>query len=104
MGIENRLTLLVATDPDPDACFPGWRLPLPEPRVAVQTNPFTREPVTLQTWDPGRPPEAGPPRSVRVAPRRRTVAPILPPEGDEASWLEEKDTPSLLRTPPHFVV
>jgi hypothetical protein len=104
MGIEIRLTLFVATDPDLDACFPGWRLPLPEPRNVETVNPFTREPMTLQTWDPGRPAEAGPPGSIRVARRRRAVKPILPPEGDEASWLEERDTPALLRTLPHFAM
>jgi hypothetical protein len=104
MGIEIRLTLFAATDPDLDACFPGWRLPLPEPRVVEPINPFTGEPTTFRTWDPGRPPEAGPPRSIRVAYRRRAIAPILPLEGDEAQWLEEKDTPALLRTLPHFAV
>ncbi len=104
MGLEIRLTLFAATDADLDSCFPGWRLPLPEPRVVEQINPFTREPMIFRTWDLGRPPEAGPPRTIRVAYRRRAIMPILPPEGDEAHWLEEKDTPALLRTLPHFAM
>ena len=72
MGIENRLTLFAATDTDLNACFPGWRMPLPEPRVVELICPFTKKPITLQTWDPGRAPEAGLPRSIRVARRRRT--------------------------------
>jgi hypothetical protein len=104
MGLEIRLTLFVATDADLDACLPGWRLPLAEPRLVEQINPFTRESMTLRTWDPGRPPKAGPPRSIRDGRRRKAVPPILPPEGDEARWLEEKDTPALLRTLPHFAM
>jgi hypothetical protein len=102
--MENRLTLFVAADPDLDACFPGWRLPLPEPRSVEQVNPFTKELVTFKTWDPGRAPGAGAPRSIRSARRRKSLAPILPPEGDGARWLEEEDTPALLRTLPHFAM
>ncbi len=104
MGIENRLTLFSATDADLNACFPGWRLPLPETRTVEEINPFTQTPVTFHTWDPGRAPEADPPGSIKVARRRKMVEPVLPPEGEQACWLEEEDTPTLLRTFPHFAM
>lgn len=102
--MENRLTLFVATDADLDACFPGWRPPLAEPRLDERVNPFTGEPLAFRTWDPGRSPAAGAPGSIRGARRRKPVVPILPPEGDSARWLEEEDTPALLRTFPHFAL
>ena len=101
MGIPVYYTLFVATDADLDACFPGWRRPLAEPRLAEHFNPFTREMSTYPTLDPGRTPEAGPPGSLGSKRRRKAVAPILPPENDSDRWHEKKKVPVLLATFPH---
>jgi hypothetical protein len=101
MGVPVYHTLFVATDADLDACFPGWRRPLAEPRFAERFNPFTREMSTYPTLDPGRPPGAGPPGSLGSKRGRKAVAPILPPENDSDRWHEKKTVPALLATFPH---
>jgi hypothetical protein len=41
-----------ATEAELRAAYPGWKLPLADPNRRQGTNPFTKQPVEILSWDP----------------------------------------------------
>ena len=73
-------TFFVAKDDDLDRLFPGWKRVKPQKVVKDGVNPFTKQKMTVQTWEPVEPPTPlgkpslyddvwGPPAAPIVAPR-----------------------------------
>ncbi len=93
-------TLFVASDAELSELFPGWRAPKARPARVKRKNPFTGENATVELWDPGRKAKAALGPTLFETHGRKLVDPVLPPEDDYQSLLED-NAPALLRTLPH---
>jgi hypothetical protein len=66
----------------------------------LKKNPFTGDVLNVEDWDPGPPADSPPGLTLFAAHGRLAIGPILSPDDEYQTWLEES-SPILLRTLPH---
>ncbi len=93
-------TLFVASDATLTVLFPGWRAARAAPAKVARKNPFTGDVTKVDDWDPGPPAELPLGFTLFDSRRREVIAPVLPPDDEYQSLLED-GSPILLRTVPH---
>jgi len=52
LGMAIYTTVFAATSAELHAAFPGWRTPLASPVRRKGVHPFTKEPITYDSWEP----------------------------------------------------
>lgn len=94
-------TFFVATDDDLDRLFPGWKRVKPQKVVNDGVNPFTKQKVTVETWEPVEPPTPLGKPSLYDDVWGPPAAPIVAVENEYMAGIEQAGAPGL-RALPHF--
>jgi hypothetical protein len=94
-------TFFVAKDDDLDRLFPGWKPAKPEKVRKEGVNPFTKQKIMVNAWEPVEPPASLGKPSLYDDAWGPPVEPIVAIENDYMAHIENAGAPGL-RALPHF--